>query len=191
MLRRLPENKQQPSERGEGPSAEYAFDLFSASRYKRLRKLMAQQASSINIPALWRNACNWVRGRMQARRPARMQAVNLTRNTVLADDLHATFTGAERRKGLLGRDGLHPGEGMWILPSQAVHTFFMRFPIDLVYIDRKHRVRKLRATVPPGRISVCFFASSVLELPVGVIQATHTQKGDQLEIGPYRSPLVD
>lgn len=152
---------------------------------------MAQQARSIELRALWRNACDWVRGRMDARRPARRQAVNLTRKTILADDLHATFTGAERRKGLLGRDSLNQGEGMWIVPSQAVHTFFMRFAIDLVYVDRKHRVRKLRAAVPPGRISVCFFATSVLELPAGVIQATQTRVGDQLEIGPYKPALID
>jgi uncharacterized membrane protein (UPF0127 family) len=71
---------------------------------------------------------------------------------------------------------------MWIVPCEAVHTFFMQFAIDLVYIDRKHRVRKVRSCVPPWRISACLSAHSVVELPAGTVQATQTERGDELEI---------
>ena len=113
-----------------------------------------------------------------------LQVVNLTRGTVLATRLEAAHTGATRNKGLLGRDGLLPGEGLWIAPCESVHTFFMRFPIDLVYLDRKRRIRKVRNSVGPWRISACFTAQSVLELPAGAIAATRTQPGDTVEIGP-------
>jgi uncharacterized membrane protein (UPF0127 family) len=114
----------------------------------------------------------------------RLQVVNLTRQTVLADRLEVANHGANRRKGLLGRDGLFPGEGLWIKPCEAVHTFCMRFAIDLVYLDRKNRIRKVRSGVRPWRMSACLTAHSVIELPSGTIQATQTQAGDRLEFAP-------
>ena len=73
-----------------------------------------------------------------------LQVQNLSRGTVLAVRLEAAHTGPSRRKGLLGRAGLEPGEGLWISPCESVHTFFMKFPIDLVYLDRNHQVKKVR-----------------------------------------------
>ncbi len=104
----------------------------------------------------------------------RFRISNLTRQTVLAGRAEVADREATRRKGLLGRDGLAPGEGLWILPCEAVHTFGMRFPIDLVYIDRKQRVRKVRSAVRPWRMSACLFAHSVIELAAGTILATKT-----------------
>jgi uncharacterized protein len=106
---------------------------------------------------------------------------NITRNTLVADNAEVASSGAERSKGLLGRNGLGPGQGLWIIPCEAVHTFFMKFAIDLIYIDRKNFVKKVRSGVPPWRISGCLSAHSVLELPVGTIHATQTQRGDVLE----------
>jgi hypothetical protein len=60
----------------------------------------------------------------------------------------------------------------------------MQFPIDLVYLDRKNRVRKVRERVPAWRISVCLSAHSILELPAGTIRATETQAGDLVEFTP-------
>jgi hypothetical protein len=79
---------------------------------------------------------------------------------------------------------LEPGGGLWIVPCESVHTFFMQFPIDLVYIDRNNRIRKVRESVPPWRLSVCLSAHSILELPAGTIRRTQTQRGDTLEILP-------
>jgi len=73
---------------------------------------------------------------------------------------------------------------LWIVPCESVHTFFMRFPIDLVYLDRKHRIKKVRSAVGPWRLSACLSAHSILELPAGTIRATQTQPGDSLEFLP-------
>jgi hypothetical protein len=113
-----------------------------------------------------------------------LKAVNLTRGTILATNLEVAGSGERRRKGLLGRDGLPPGEGLWIVPCESVHTFFMRFPIDLVYLDKENRIRKVRSAVPAWRLSACLSAHSIIELPAGTIRATETQRGDQLEFHP-------
>jgi uncharacterized protein len=105
---------------------------------------------------------------------------NQTRNTVLADTADVADTAAKRRTGLLKHKGLEPGQGLWIVPCEAVHSFGMKFAIDLVYIDRKKKVRKTRPNMVPRRISACLLADSVLELPVGAIAASRTQVGDQL-----------
>ena len=105
---------------------------------------------------------------------------NQTRNTVIADRVEVADTAAKRRTGLLKHKGLNPGEGLWIIPCEAVHSFGMKFAIDVVYIDRKKRVRKTRAAMVPRRISGCLLAHSVLELPVGAIKSSGTQPGDQL-----------
>jgi uncharacterized membrane protein (UPF0127 family) len=112
------------------------------------------------------------------------QALNVTRGTVLATRLELAGTGSSRNKGLLGREGLLPGEGLWIVPCEAVHTFFMRFPIDLVYLDRKKRIKKLRSNVGAWRLSACFTAHSVIELPAGTIRTTRTERGDTVELTP-------
>lgn len=106
---------------------------------------------------------------------------NETRNSILADSADVADTGAKRQKGLLGRDGLSEGQGLWIVPCEAVHTCGMRFPIDVLYLDRKKRIRKMRQTMVPWRVSMCLLAHSVLELPAGVIQQTGTKPGDQLD----------
>jgi uncharacterized membrane protein (UPF0127 family) len=90
-------------------------------------------------------------------------------------------SGPKRNKGLLGREGLSSGEGLWIIPCESVHTFWMRFPIDLVYLDSKKRVQKLVSALPAWRLSACLRAHSVLELPAGTIRITQTQPGDTLE----------
>ena len=130
------------------------------------------------------NPARRIRDRLNPRRSesvARMQVSNLTRQTVLADAVEVADSHAKRNKGLLGRDSLGSGEGLWIVPCEAVHTFGMRFPIDLVYIDRKHRVRKVRRAVRPWRLSACLSAHSVIELPAGSIAASKTSRGDALE----------
>lgn len=74
-----------------------------------------------------------------------------------------------------------PGEGLWLVPCESIHTFFMRFPIDLIYLDRHHRVKRVRTAVSPWRLSVCFSAHSVIELPGGTLLDRQTEAGDQLE----------
>ena len=107
---------------------------------------------------------------------------NQTRNTVLGNDVDIADTSAKRRTGLLHHERLEPGTGLWIVPCESVHTFFMKFPIDLVYLDRHKRVRKVRNAVRPWRMSACLSAHSVLELPAGTAAATGTRRGDELTI---------
>jgi uncharacterized protein len=114
--------------------------------------------------------------------PQAMLVRNTTRNSVLAESADVADTSAMRQKGLLGRSSLLVGQGLWIVPCEAVHTCGMRFPIDVLYLDRKKRVRKLRRAMAPWRFSLCFLAHSVLELPAGVIEQTGTEPGDQLNL---------
>lgn len=121
---------------------------------------------------------------------SRLKISNLTRQTELANRAEVADTAQARNKGLLGRTGLLQGEGLWIVPCQSVHTFFMKFPIDLIYIDRHKKVKKVRNNVGSWRISLCLSASSILELPVGVISATQTVPGDQLQFSPMDPPHI-
>jgi uncharacterized membrane protein (UPF0127 family) len=126
----------------------------------------------------------WIWNRIAPRSPTgrqvRLRVSNLTRQVELANWVDVADYGAKRRKGLLGRTMLSPGEGLWIVPCEAVHTFGMQFPIDLVYLDRNKKVKKVRHAVPPGRLSVCLTAHSVLELQAGSIRRAQTSPGDLL-----------
>lgn len=116
-----------------------------------------------------------------------MRVVNQTRQTEIGDRIAVADSGARRRKGLLGRNGLEQGEGLWIVPCESVHTFGMRFAIDLVYLDRGKRVVKVRHSVGPARISASLKAHSILELRPGTVTETGTQPGDQIQICPILS----
>jgi uncharacterized membrane protein (UPF0127 family) len=100
----------------------------------------------------------------------------------VADAADVADTSAKRRTGLLKHERLEAGQGLWIQPCESVHTFFMKFPIDLVYIDKKRKVRKVRHAVAAWRMSACFTAHSVIELPAGTVERTRTAAGDQLAI---------
>lgn len=113
---------------------------------------------------------------------APIKVVNLTRQVEIADRVQLAGDGPSRRKGLLGRERLAGGEGLWIVPCEAVHTFWMRFPIDLVYLDRKHRVVKVRTHVGPWRISASMRAHSIIELAAGTVGKTGTSRGDLIQL---------
>lgn len=117
----------------------------------------------------------------------RLQVMNVTRKTKLASQAEVARSGGKRTKGLLGRKGLAAGEGMWIVPCEAIHTFFMQFAIDLVYLDRKNRIKKVAMGVRPWRMSACLSAHSVLELPSGTVQDSESRPGDFVEFSPASS----
>jgi hypothetical protein len=106
---------------------------------------------------------------------------------MLADRADIADTSAKRRTGLLKHNGLAPGEGLWIVPCESVHTFFMKFPIDLVYVGKDRKVRKVRHAVKPWRMSACLRAHSILELPAGAAAKSGTQAGDELGMETLRS----
>jgi uncharacterized membrane protein (UPF0127 family) len=89
-------------------------------------------------------------------------------------------TSAKRRTGLLKHERLNPGEGLWIIPCESVHTFFMKFPIDLLYLDKQKKVRKIRHAVPAWRLSMCLSAHSIVELRAGELEKSGTQVGDEI-----------
>ncbi len=112
----------------------------------------------------------------------KIRITNQTRDTELASAADLANTSATRRTGLLKRESLEPGEGLLIVPCESVHTFFMKFPIDLVYLDKKRKVLKVRHAVPAWRMSACLRAHSVLELPAGTARKTSTVPGDVLAV---------
>ena len=107
---------------------------------------------------------------------------NQTRHTLLGGTVDVADTSEKRRVGLLKHTRLEPGSGLWIVPCESVHTFFMKFPIDLVYLDKKRKVKKVRHAVPAWRLSACLTAHSILELPAGTVEKSGTQAGDELLI---------
>ncbi len=109
--------------------------------------------------------------------------LNTTRNTVLGERVTVAETSLSRMIGLLGKRRLEPGTGMLIIPSQAVHTVAMRFPIDVVFVDRHWQVIHTRPAMLPYRVTgIHWKARCVIELPQGMIAETLTEVGDQLSV---------
>jgi uncharacterized membrane protein (UPF0127 family) len=106
---------------------------------------------------------------------------------MLADRALIADTSTTRKTGLLKHERLDPGEGLWIKPCEGVHTVGMKFPIDVLFLDKKRKVVKIRAAMPRWRMAACLWAHSVLELPSGTAAATRTSRGDQLDFETYDS----
>ena len=90
-----------------------------------------------------------------------------------------------RRTGLLKHASFEPGDGLWIVPCEAVHMFGMKFPIDVVFLNKQRVVRKVKHSLGIRRIALDLLAHSVLELPAGMLATTKTEVGDQLEFEKY------
>lgn len=86
----------------------------------------------------------------------------------------------ERTRGLLGRPTLQQGQGMLIGECRLVHTIGMRYPLDLVFLDSRGRIKKLQRNVLPGRMAGCFSAHQTLELATGSLAGMALQTGDTL-----------
>ena len=106
--------------------------------------------------------------------------VNQTRGSEIGARIRRADNPWSRFVGLLGRGGLAEGEGLHIVPCSSVHMFFMRFALDIVYLDAGLRVIKTVENLRPWRISAGRGAKTTLELPVGTIARSGTQPGDQL-----------
>lgn len=107
---------------------------------------------------------------------------NTTRGVTIATRALLANESRTRREGLLKRTGLDEGEGLLISPCEAIHTFGMQFPIDVVFLDKKRKVRKVLHAMPRNRIGFCFSAEIALELSAGVARSTGTEVGDMLEL---------
>jgi uncharacterized membrane protein (UPF0127 family) len=111
-----------------------------------------------------------------------VRVLNATKGVLLGEAIFVADSSRDRRTGLLKHTGLKMGEGLWIVPCEAVHTFGMKFAIDVVFLSRKRKVLKIRKDMKQRRIAICLRAHSVLELPAGLLQQTGTVPGDQLEL---------
>lgn len=114
---------------------------------------------------------------------------NKTRETFLATEASIADSYLSRLIGLLGKTKrwAQLGRGLWIVPSQGVHTIGMMFPIDLIFLSKDNQVIWVEEHVRPFRISkVSLKATSVLELPPHTIYRSRTMVGDRLEIAPVR-----
>jgi uncharacterized protein len=112
-------------------------------------------------------------------------AFNRTRHAYLATQLCIAGTYWSRLRGLMVRDAasFRAGQGLWITPSHGVHTFAMRFSIDVVYLDGDKIVVHLEQNLKPWRLAaVRMGARSVLELPGNTLSGTGTAVGDEIEI---------
>ena len=112
-----------------------------------------------------------------------VKVVNLTRDTTIGDRIAVADTSFARIVGLLGKHGLDAGKGLWIKPSSGVHTIGMKFPIDVIGLNKSHRVVKLWRCLAPYRItSVSLKLRSVVELSPGRITECGVELGDFLRI---------
>jgi uncharacterized membrane protein (UPF0127 family) len=114
--------------------------------------------------------------------PRRYWQIKRPDGTVACERCVVAETAPTRMRGLLGRSGLEPGEGLLIRPTNSVHMFFMRFAIDVVFMDRELAVRKIVEQLPPWRMAGCRGARAALELPAGAASRAGITVGERLSL---------
>lgn len=121
-----------------------------------------------------------------------MIAYNATRSSTVATKVEKADTSASRGKGLLGRESMAPDEALWItlssalsfVPCPTIHTFFMNFPIDVLFLDQDLKVERVIEDMRPWRLSAWVPAArGVLELKGGVLKGS-VKVGDAIEMRP-------
>ena len=113
-----------------------------------------------------------------------------TRSAV-ALEVDVAATRAERRRGLLGRESLSATQGLLLSPCKAVPTVGMRFPIDVIFIDRDGRAVRIVRSLAPWRMAMSARAKAVIELAAGQAAASEVQVGDLLYLAPPRGPIAE
>jgi len=110
-----------------------------------------------------------------------MRLFNQTKNIILAEELIMADTLLKRLIGLLGRREFKEGQALVLKPANSIHTFFMRFPIDVLFIDGENKVIKAVSCLKPWRISGIYLRSRMtVELPCGILQKTSVSEGDAI-----------
>ena len=107
---------------------------------------------------------------------------NQRTGSVVARRLLPAFDAATRNRGLLKRPGLDAGVAIVIAPTNAVHTFFMRFAIDIAFVAKDGRILKIRAGVPAWRIAAAWGGYAVIEMTAGSFALAGTVVGDTLSV---------
>lgn len=114
-----------------------------------------------------------------------MQIINKTKNTLVSDNAVMADSILSRMKGLLGRPGLNKGEALILDPCNSIHTFFMRFTIDVLFVDKQGKVIKACKNIKPYRITPIYLKSSfAVELPAGAITSSNTAEYDIVALAP-------
>jgi len=107
---------------------------------------------------------------------------NARTGAIVAHTIIPAFESATRRKGLLGRDSVADGIAMIIAPSNAIHTFWMRFPIDVAFVRRNGEVVKIQEALAPWRVAVGMGAYAVIELAAGALRRAAVRVGDSVTL---------
>jgi uncharacterized membrane protein (UPF0127 family) len=108
--------------------------------------------------------------------------VNERTDDVVAHHLLAAFDSKTRRTGLLDHGSLPAGTAMIIAPTNAIHTFFMKFPIDVLFVAKDGVVIKTRGALRPWRMSAAWRAHAVIELAAGALQRSPVRAGDRVNV---------
>jgi uncharacterized membrane protein (UPF0127 family) len=111
-----------------------------------------------------------------------LQLRNERTGDLLATDLRTAFDSQSRRTGLLRDSGLPEHSALIIAPTNAIHTFFMRFAIDVAFVAKDGRVVKMYRALPPWRLAGAFRAYAVVELPPGALDRADIKNGDRLVV---------
>lgn len=120
-----------------------------------------------------------------------VRATNATRGSMLGERIRVADTGLTRIVGLLGERELQKGDGLLIVPSQGVHTWGMKFAIDIAVVDGDWKVIGLSHALRPFRMTRLFWkGAAVLELPAGTLSSTSTSLGDAIEFGTVASAVA-
>lgn len=127
---------------------------------------------------------------LQAMAAAIKQILSSTRGNVVCEHAAIADTPLLRLRGLLGRSSLAAGHGMLIEPAPSIHSAFMRFEFDAVFLDRHLEVIKLAERIPPWRTRAARGARSVLELSAGEIERRGIQVGDVLAVEECKTSCV-
>jgi uncharacterized membrane protein (UPF0127 family) len=112
--------------------------------------------------------------------PWRGKLINQRTDEALAERVEVAVTRRDRRKGLLGRAGLEPSSALIIAPCFSIHTMFMRFDIDAVFVDDDGRAVKVVPDMSPWRVAIDATAHAVVELPAGSLRQRQVNVGDRL-----------
>lgn len=112
-----------------------------------------------------------------------MRLINKSKNVVLAEEVILADTLLKRIRGLLGKKELVKSSALLLKPCSSIHTMFMRFPIDVLFVDKDNRVIKTISALKPFCITNIYFkARFVVELPGGTANLTSTSQGDTLSL---------
>jgi uncharacterized membrane protein (UPF0127 family) len=117
--------------------------------------------------------------------------VNARTDTVVASTVEVAATRASRRRGLLGRDAFDGSAALILSPCWTIHTAFMRFPIDVAFVDRDGRVVRVAEDMAPWRVAAAPSAAVTVELAAGVLRARDVQVGDQLYLSTPAGQRLD